>query len=149
MTASFIQRLWLTIQHFHSGLMMYKCIFAKALLDHKKYTFLTDLDTKCLAYLLHTTSDCGQRSASVYLLAQLCFTFPNYKHIAVGQDIIKKLVMSKTNNEFMENLQSQSGQSRAWKKSTILAVFESVNNLGISKAFMINNNYFRGKVLQN
>ena len=75
LTASFIQRLWLTIQHLHSGLIIYKCIFAKALFELKKYTFLVDLDTKCLAYLLHTTSDCGQRSVFVYLLAQLCFIF--------------------------------------------------------------------------
>ena len=58
LTASLIQRLWLTIQHLHSCLIIYKCIFAKALFDLKKYIFLSDLDTKCLAYLLHTISDC-------------------------------------------------------------------------------------------
>ena len=104
MTASFTQRLWLTIQHLHSGLMMYKCIFAQVLFNNKKHIFLTDLDTKCLAYLLHTTSNCGQRSAFVYLLAQLYLIFSIYGHIAAGKDIIKKLVMSETNNDFMENL---------------------------------------------
>ena len=149
LTASFIQRLWLTIQHLHSGLIIYKCIFAKALFDLKKYTFLQDFDTKCLAYLLHTTSDCGQRSAFVHLLAQLCFIFPTYQHIAAGQDIIKKLVLSETNNDFRENLQSQSGQSYDQKKNTILAVFESINKLGTSKPFMVNKNHFREKVEEN
>ena len=150
MTASFIKHLWLTIQHLHSGLIIYKCIFAKALFELKKYTFLADLDTKCLAYLLHTTSDCGQRSAFVYLLAQLCFIFPTYEDIAAGQDIIKKLVLSTTNNEFMENLQSQSGQAYERKKNTILTVFESINKLGTTRAFMVNKNHFKkGNVVPN
>ena len=150
MTASFTKRLWLTIQHLHSGLIIYKCIFATALFVLKKYTFLADLDTKCLAYLLHTTSDCGQRSAFVYLLAQLCFIFPSYEDIAAGQDIIKKLVLSTTNNESMENLQSHSGQAYAWKKNTILTVFESINKLGTTRAFMVNKSHFKkGKVSQN
>ena len=150
MTASFTKRLWLTVQHLHSGLIIYKCIFATALFALKKYTFLADLDTKCLAYLLHTTSDCGQRSAFVYLLAQLCFIFPTYEDIAAGQDIIKKLVLSTTNNEFMENLQSQSGQAYERKKNTILTVFESINKLGTTRAFMVNKNHFKkGNVVQN
>ena len=57
--------------------------------------------------------------------------------------------MSKTNIEFMENLQSQSGQSHTGKKRMILAVFESINNLGTRKPFMVNNNSFKEKVLQN
>jgi len=149
LTSSFVQRLWLTIQHLHSGLIIYKCIFATALFKHEKYTFLKDVDTKCLAYLLYTTSDCGQRSAFVHLLSQLCFIFPNYERIAAGQDIIQRLVLSETPNAFMENLQSLSGQSHGLKKSTILAVFESMNNLGTQKPFMVNKNHFRGKVLEN
>ena len=49
----------------------------------------------------------------------------------------------------MENLQSQSGQAHARKKSMILVVFESLNNLGTCKPFMVNKSHFKtGDVLQ-
>ena len=77
------------------------------------------------------------------------FHFPTYEDIAVGQDIIKKLVLSTTNNEFRENLQSKSRQTYDWKKNTILAVFESINKFSTSKPFMVTKNHFRKKMQQN
>ena len=70
LNALFLSRLWQTLQYLDSDLILYKSIFPRDIVTKKIHPTKMDCDSKCSAFLIHSTYDCVQQSF-VTILAHL------------------------------------------------------------------------------
>ena len=129
LNASFLSRIWQTLHHLHSGLILYKTIFLDAIISKKMYPRISDLDSKCLALLIHSTYDCAQRSSFITVLAQLGFLFPTVESVKKETAFIFELIASVADNEFLSLLQRRVGNTNPDKVDIIRTVFSYVKTI--------------------
>ena len=133
LNASFLSRIWQIIHHLHSGLILYKTIFGGAIVSKEMYTKIPDCDSKCLAFLIHSTYDCAQRSSFITVLAQLCFLFPTVESVHNETEFISELVDGVADNKFLSRLQQRVGNSNPDKVDIIRNVFSFVKTIATTK----------------
>ena len=119
LNASFLSRIWQTLHHLHSGLILYKTIFLDAIISKKMYPRISDCDSKCLALLIHSTYDCAQRSSFITVLAQLGFLFPTVESVKKETAFISELIAGVADNEFLSLLQRRVGNTNPDKVDII------------------------------
>jgi hypothetical protein len=140
LTNSFLNRVWLIIEHIHAVLIIFKYIFGATLVTQKKFPETLDLDKKCLAFLFQCTAECAQRSAFVQVLAQLAIVFPSKKEVVANKNLVSSLVKgSAGGTDFLSTIQSRSGAQERNKVEVIKDCLYEVNNLS-TKAFKAYNN---------
>ena len=93
------------------------------------YPTILDCDSKCLAFLIHSTYNCAQRPAFISVLAQLCFLFPSVESIKNDEAFILELIASVDDDKFLSVLQRRFGNSNHVRSDVIKSAFSDVEKM--------------------